>query len=589
MSIILQLSVFYQSHTRIDIIRSSPKSKGKTVRIVSPHSSTSDSDDEHSSPTAFSTPSVQHKLGIEAVVPRFSAGLSAEAPADPFSAGSASGDTSEEDNSSESGQDAGVRPLDAPSHFGASNAQSSRTTLEQPASYNQNVSRESVIHPQPRASQALGTLDIPPNPFARTSPFAQGPTSKLVKDDHIITDSSSRSTASKNKPHLDVDAFKRLLLTGDKDGPTSAPGTPSSHVLPSQYMHGDSSSNTDASSLSRQSILDSQTDLRLETPRTSHEISPSEEERQFQLAARSPKSERFVPPVPRSRGSNAGKHNQPQSPILADAVLSTPTSKYSISSSPILATDLNKPLPPPPASDSSESRLQSSPVTLPSTDVPAPHSPVATIQRIRAAPPPPVSRRHSQYRSKYGSGSQAASTSIAEEHLADIHPDVPASATPKAPVPPPPPPRRRGTDRHQSLSDFPTVQSPATNIAQSTPISHGAKPPPPPSRTSSISSLKSKTRAPPSMSTSSSMVPPPPPRRRGSSGSSFGSRRVSSELQAMDMEGRNSNSTLPQSTNDLMPRGEANEKDIMADLSALQREVDALRGKYERRGSVGKA
>ena len=57
----------------------------------------------------------------------------------------------------------------------------------------------------------------------------------------------------------------------------------------------------------------------------------------------------------------------------------------------------------------------------------------------------------------------------------------------------------------------------------------------------------------------------------------------------MDIEDRNSNSTLPQSTNDLMSRGEANEKDIMADLSALQREVDALRGKYERRGSVSKA
>ena len=57
----------------------------------------------------------------------------------------------------------------------------------------------------------------------------------------------------------------------------------------------------------------------------------------------------------------------------------------------------------------------------------------------------------------------------------------------------------------------------------------------------------------------------------------------------MEGEGRGSISTVPKPIENVASRGKTSEKDILADLSALQREVDALREKYKRRGSADQA
>ena len=439
-------------------------------------------------------------------------------------------------------------------------------------------------------SQSLRrTPSMPSNPFSRASQLSEKNTRLSAQSDQSMRGpavSMSSSTSSSRVP-LDVDAFKRLLLTGDKGPtPTSAPPTPSTSGFPLHgAQYGDSSSNTDASSLSRQSILGSQTDLHLETPRTSHEISPSEEDHQYQFQPRSPKSERFSAPVSRIRGGNALKGALPQTAGFAEPA--SYTSQYELAhppsamtKSPRSPTDLNKPLPPPPTSHSPDSLTDSSGAISLNPTEPLSGSPAASAPRVRAAPPPPLSRRLSQLRSQHPSNSPGTSTSIAEENVTELL-SSPINAKPPAP----PPPRRRGTDRSQSSLENRPPSELEPDAGKSLTKSQSPKPPPPPRRNPSLSSAKLPRRVSPNMPKPSSMPPPPPPRRRASSGSSLGSRRISSEVNHADVEGHLAGITA-RSSIDIDPTESANEKDVLADLSALQREVDALRGKYERRDSI---
>lgn len=434
---------------------------------------------------------------------------------------------------------------------------------------------------------------MPSNPFSRASRLAEEDTKTSAQSDQSVRGPaiSMSSPMSSSRAPLDVDAFKRLLLTGDKDPtPNSAPPTPSASGFSLHgIQHGDSSSNTDASSLSRQSILGSQTDLHLETPRTSHEISPSDEDHQYQFQPRSPVSERFSSPVYRSRGGKATKGASPQTVAFAEPA--SYTSQYELApplspmtKSPRSHTDLNKPLPlpPPPTSHSPNSLTDTSGSISLNTTEPLSGSPAVSATRVRVAPPPPLSRRLSQLRSQHPSNSSGTSTSIAEENVAELL-SSPISTKPPAP----PPPRRRGTDRSQTSSETRFPSELEADVGKSLTKSQSPKPPPPPRRNPSLSSAKLPRRVSPNVPKPSSMPPPPPPRRRASSGSSFGSRRVSSEVNHEDVEGHHAGISAGSSIDtDLREIG--NEKDVLADLSALQREVDALRGKYERRDSTDK-
>ena len=436
------------------------------------------------------------------------------------------------------------------------------------------------------------TSTMPSNPFSRASRLVeQTPRTSAINEQSVRGPIvSTTSSTSVSRVPLDVDAFKRLLLTGDKDSTTnSASPTPSTHGFPLHgIQHGDSSSNTDASSLSRQSILGSQTDLHLETPRTSHEISPSDEDHHYQFQSRSPKSDKFLPPISRNRNGNVIKSTLPQTVAFAEPASYTNQYEFAPPTSPMTKsprspTDLNKPLPPPPASHSPDSPADTSGAINQNLIEPSSEPPNVSAPRVRVAPPPPLSRRLSQLRSQNPPNSPGTSTSIAEESVAQL---VPPSTTAKPPAPPPP--RRRGTDRSQSSLETRPPSELEADVGKPSIKSQSSRPPPPPRRNPSSSSARLSRRISPNMANPSPLPPPPPPRRRGSSGSSFSSRRISGEINHADVEGHHHASTPIHSSISPDIVEDKDEKDFLADLTALQREVDALRGKYERRDSTDK-
>ena len=431
------------------------------------------------------------------------------------------------------------------------------------------------VHSKPQPA-----LGISYNPFNETiASFRESDPGDDARERsaHRPMTSKPQNTSHTRTP-LDVDAFKRMLLTGDRESTTaSTPSTPSTHTLPLQGTMGDNSSNTDVSSLSRQSILEPQTEAHIETPRTSHEISPSDDELQRLVSAGSPTRERRGPTIPQTHNGRLVKYSSPERDSAvsrADDVSrpTTPTKQVS-SSSARSGTDLNKPLPPPPPTiESLEHRAATLGISLKEDGDTSSISSSNPLTQKRVAPAPPLARRHSQLRSKYAAIQSGRSTPIAEEKL----PDKPASVANKSPAPPPPA-HRRGTDRSTASTDALSVEEISSPSGQS-PMK--AKPPLPPARTASSSSAKRPVRASPSASTAAMAPPPPPPRRRRSSASSYSNRRISGEIGHAISEDY-SGLTPVQSTMNESAISSTGEKDIMADLSALQREVDALRGKYE--------
>lgn len=187
----------------------------------------------------------------------------------------------------------------------------------------------------------------------------------------------------------------------------------------------------------------------------------------------------------------------------------------------------------------------------------------------KAAPVPPPSRR------------QRPVSSILDSHRtnqlaqAEIAMTTYQSSPPANTRPPPPPARRRtGSFRQDSSSSIPTMAS-LTN-SSGTPSS------------SSPSMMPAKNAyAASSLSGSPSTAPPlPPPRRRGSSQSSYTPSRLSGDYRGMMSQrprgdsGASSISQLQMPPSDSVGVDSNNEKkDVLADLSALQREVDELRQK----------
>ena len=167
--------------------------------------------------------------------------------------------------------------------------------------------RENSLSPQTDnvAPKALRTLGIPSNPFQRP-PTSDNQSVHSDEGDHY-------SIASAAHRQLDVDDFKRLLLSGRR-----APAF-------------DNSSSTDVSSNSRSSMLSSQSYR--DTPRSSHEILPEDfNSRGYnRLAQRTPIS-------------LLSTKSRADSLVDPAAVLAEPFSPLS-TLHPESPTDLNKPLP----------------------------------------------------------------------------------------------------------------------------------------------------------------------------------------------------------------------------------------------------
>ena len=436
---------------------------------------------------------------------------------------------------------------------------------------------------------------MPVNPFKKTlaildTESGSGPTSPSSEGRSVEVESKT------TRPHYDVDDFKRLLLTGEKSVPGANAAVPPPVSFQSPAHVGDSSSNTDASSISRQSIFEPVSGPLQESPRTSHDSIASDDERQRLVGSITTTSERIKPFAPRHRHGKLVKPNAPQTVSFEDPTLSFSDSTMSAmapvdGSVPGSPSDVDKPLPPLPPPPSiqplTQSPTESTDYDLRGSYSESEDAPSTTTAQKRSPPSPPISRRHSQLRAKTFASSPERSTPIIEEASAGpvLLSQSPPTANSKAP--PPPPPRRAGLARGNSSSSMSTGMSfkPMSDRSNATDVSTRSakpRPPVPHNRSPSVSLVKPPNQTQ-SISGSPSMAPPPPPpppRRRGSSQSSYTPSRLSGHYTERLRSDSGASSTSYLAMTPLGSIGAEN-KDVMADLSALQRDVDELRGKLK--------
>ena len=433
---------------------------------------------------------------------------------------------------------------------------------------------------------------MPANPFKKTL-AGLGTESRSDPTSPGSEGHSMEAEPKTTRPHYDVDDFKKLLLTGEKSvfGANAAAPPPVSVQNPAHV--GDSSSNTDTSSISRQSIFESVSGPLQESPRTSHESIPSGDERQRLVGSITTTSEKMKPSTPRHRHGKLVRPNAPQTVSFEDPTLSFPDSVMSAMapgdrSMPRTADDIDKPLPPlspPPSTQpSTQNHIESADNDMRDSYLESEDAPSSTTVQKRSPPTPPLSRRHSQLRAKLFTSSPDRSTPITEEASTGPVPlsQSPLTASPKAP--PPPPPRRAGLVRENSSSSVSTSTSltPMSDQSNTADVSTRSTKARPHNRSPSVSSLKrpNQTQYIPISPSMAPPPPPPPPRRRGSSQSSYTPSRLSGNYTERLRSDSGASSVSHLAITSIGPSG-AEKKDVMADLSALQREVDELRGKLK--------
>ena len=502
----------------------------------------------------------------------------------------------------------------------------------------QNSRRNSGSLAPPLASGAP-TTGAPYNPFARTlatneAAFGLQQTNDRQQESQR-QDGEEATRASTGRPAMDVDQFKNILMTG-----SAAPSPP---VNPPLQRIQDSSSSTDASSVSRQSLFDPYLEVHDETPRTSFDQMDSppasgDDEEGSSLMSSSSRLDDFAPPAPpkHSHGKSLASKG-PQTVSFADFEESIPSSQNSsrVNTPPVNTSlggslrpgvmprspsDLNKPLPEPPreSMDTERATMSTSDTTQLTSQQPIPSITTTedSAQPKKAPPPPPASRRVGQTVSSQGrnrSPSNPAQNATPEEEVS--LPNKTADSTPKPAAAPAPPPSRKS--RPTSQISAPSVETPP-DIPSPAPSTTDVKPmPPPPPRRNASKAGSAVNRSPSSASHSSvsrkdanpaanhNAPPAPPPRRGGNSkrDSMDGpSGSMASALNSHYEERRSSGTSVesgrwnslsnvqqssePAETANLdSPRTEnPASNDILSDMSAFQAEIDALRAKTEGRG-----
>lgn len=524
--------------------------KAKTVRVISPHTSPSDHD-----PTSLEFP--------DQAVARYNRSPSS---------------TSESEHGEQTEDNSLLDPFDVESDVDGESTSEDEDNLRRSTKGN--------------SGYVQITNDIvPPNPF-RKPLVSQELTSAVRRKE------GSRSpSVAVPRPLYDVDEFKRLLLTGEK----IVPHTNTAALTPNM-------SSTDASSISRQPIFEPPTgNHHQETPRTSQEVSPSSAESKEVEDKPTVGGGKVRPSTPEQRHrklitatvqQTASIGKDPKLGIKTDSSFRSEVSTAYVSPvSPWTPKSLNKPLPPPPVSPGipppSQHPITIALVTDSQRDISQPNNPHAPAIRspsIQSRPAPPPSRRQSLRRPNPLPEYPEQQIPISE----DIFDQSASKLSNSLSKPPPPPPRRHIKARGLSISSTNSMLSAAlsTPTDDTPPKSSKSRPPPlPPTRTPSVSSYKRPTRAVTNVN-SPSMAPPPapPPRQRGSSQSSISK---PSDISATTFESEATTPSSPGETILLAPPpafitataapevglGLAGGKDVMADLSALQRDVDELRKK----------
>lgn len=465
-------------------------------------------------------------------------------------------------------------------------------------------------------------MGAPYNPFARTLATSEAPFGLQQAEEKQNADEEIQARPNAGRT-MNVDEFKNILMTGS--------ATPSSTSSIGLQRSQDNSSSTDTSSVSRQSLFDPMLEVHPETPRSSFDQMHSDSDDDnngyndydhegSKLMTGTGRLDDFAPPAPPKH--THGKTLAPTAPrtVSFDDFDTSPTTQdyaYTARASTgkklgkrpaalhRTASDLNKPLPAPPPK-SPVAPEHSIPNTLDQAVPPAIPSAnpteTATAQK-RAPPPPPVSRRAGQGSTDLGRNRSLSNSTpdAVNEGQSSVQSDSAATNSRPAAAPPPPPARKSQSGPQQAVvtNEIPPVVSSSTPSATDT----KAMPAPPPRRkpgnalvrTPSSASQSSVSLRNNSDTPSNQQGPPaPPPRRaakreskdgppnsmawaRKGSGTSFDSTERStsmSSLTGVAEAGEAQNVTSPATR----------ERDILADMTAFQAEIDALRQKAEKGG-----
>ena len=360
----------------------------------------------------------------------------------------------------------------------------------------------------------------------------------------VREDATATQDPKGKRQTMDVDSFKRLLLTGASGA--SGPNAQSTSSSSIPQLQSDSGSNTDTASLSQRSILESGHQTVEETPRSSYEAERGDlDAHRHPRTASGTANERKPPPPPKPR------HGRPISETT-----NVPSEQSNMSSSRENSSPYITPRDPSPAlSGDATPRLE-------------PEEDITQTSAKKKPPPPPLARRKSQNKTVTRPGvvrsgsSRHSLTSESDEPMSPLTP----SATTKMAPPPPPTRRMNSQSGRRPSADLPSTLEEDDSGDDAASIS-------------SSRALPASKR----MSQASFGAPPPlpPPRKnRGSNRSSTdGQRPAMSTLGLNNASARSSfEHGRPGSTTASRDvSGNTNAGDILADLAALQREVDAAR------------
>ncbi|KAG6033363.1 hypothetical protein E4U40_005408 [Claviceps sp. LM458 group G5] len=472
--------------------------------------------------------------------------------------------------------------------------------------------------------EKAAVVTTPANPFSKPSLHVQRPGDLQTErrgEGEVL------KAAVAGKKALNVDAFRSLLMTGrigDEQHheptakQTSATVQPVSPLNATANIANDLNDDSSVSSTSESQVEQD------EVQEVSSLTSPQDPLKERKLAARPP------PPSSRHGKSLIKQHESGPGTRLDDENASQGLVSARLQAVSPLRGSLDDDVQPFVAYrelDTVSTEAEVNETSQPQADSTARRQ--NTTKKSAPAPPPPPRRGHSRSDTKLpppahspscahqpSSSSSSSFSSAAAAAAAGNLASRPETTKPSGPVPTPPPSRRPHTASRQTSqlsASAPGVSSPTsarasilTDHAEPAPSPpwpdlspahhhHSSKssapphppppPPPPPARQSSTrrpSSLHSTTEGQSRRVSSASesrsrdgpgvlvSPPPPPPPPRNRSGSGHGAKRASEVASPVEGLGLGTGNG---------GKGNGKGADILADLDALQREVDALRGK----------
>ncbi|KAF2169762.1 hypothetical protein M409DRAFT_20177 [Zasmidium cellare ATCC 36951] len=471
-----------------------------------------------------------------------------------------------------------------------------------------NTRRNSGSLPSPDKAPA-SEMRAPYNPFAKTLASSDAGFG-LIRENAEEQGKEQRQGAGSGRAALDVDAFKNILLTGSAtpSPPSSVAGaTATPSAAPNTTFsrpHDSSSSNTDTSS-----IFDRNYGMQLESPRNSFDdyesASESDDDEKSGLMGQG-RSDDLAPPAPPKP-----KIRGPQTVSFADFDQSIPEGFQSSGprtppvnthitgilrpSTPRSSSDLNKPLPPPPAETYDAVPPHFLDKSLPPSQQPTPTITAEDATPKKAPPPPPTRRK---------AGDTARPRSSSNLSQEPSYPPDDDESTSKLAPPPPPARKPQPTAVVSGISSDPPSEKPSPS--QSTTEVPKAMPPPPPRRHPSKTGPSPRHSESPAQRPGDAFLaavapsqpnapPAPPPRRAGGSkrtsmdgAPDTMARRVSSEHSRPSGNSFDSDrSGFLSSLQQVAEPGENNEhplvtplesqRDVLADMTAFQAEIEALR------------